>query len=110
MFGQLALSFDEVPVTCLAQGRYHAIAPCLAGQATPAEQAQRPNVGYSTITRWLREFCAHELPGLFPVTKYPREPYTAERAIVLLIYFKCCAPQATQLRLYWGPELVKRAG
>jgi hypothetical protein len=24
---------------------------------------------------------------LFPVAEYPREPYTAERAIVLLLYF-----------------------
>ena len=53
---QLALSFDAVPVTCEVQQRYHSIAPCLAGISTPAGQAQALNLGYSNITRWLREF------------------------------------------------------
>jgi transposase len=91
---QLALSFDAVPVTCEVQQRYHSIAPCLAGIATPAEQAQALNLGYSTVTRWLREFREQGMPGLFPVTQYPREPYTPERVIVQLIFFKCCAPKA----------------
>jgi hypothetical protein len=34
---QLALKFDDVPVTSSTQERYHAIAPCLAGLATPDE-------------------------------------------------------------------------
>jgi hypothetical protein len=34
------------------------------------------------------------MPGLFPDTHFPREPYTPERIIVQLIYFKCCAPKA----------------
>jgi len=91
---QLALSFDAVPVTCEVQQRYHSIAPCLAGIATPAEQAQTLNLGYSTVTRWLREFRDQGMPGLFPATQYPREPYTPERVIVQLIFFKCCAPKA----------------
>jgi hypothetical protein len=33
------------------------------------------------------------MPGLFPATQYPREPYTPERVIVQLIFFKCCAPK-----------------
>jgi hypothetical protein len=53
---QLALAFDAVPGACEVQKRYHSIAPCLAGVATPAEQAQALNLGYSTVTRWLREF------------------------------------------------------
>jgi transposase len=65
---QLALKFDDVPLTCPTQERYHAIAPCLAGVSTPAEQAQALNVGYSTITRWLREFREKGMPGLFPET------------------------------------------
>jgi transposase len=91
---QLALAFDAVPVTCEVQKRYHSIAPCLAGVATPAEQAQALNLGYSTVTRWLREFREEGMPGLFPATQYPREPYTPERVIVQLIFFKCCAPKA----------------
>jgi transposase len=91
---QLALSFDAVPVTCDVQQRYHSIAPCLAGISTPAEQAQALNLGYSTVTRWLRQFREEGLPGLFPETQYPREPYTPERVIVQLIFFKCCAPKA----------------
>src|SRR5262245_61360042 len=63
---QLALSFDAVPVTCEVQQRYHSIAPCLAGISTPAEQAQALNLGYSTVTRWLRQFREEGLPGLFP--------------------------------------------
>jgi transposase-like protein len=91
---QLALRFDEVPITCETQQRYHSISPCLAGISTPAEQAQALNVGYSTVTRWLREFREQGMPGLFPETQYPREPYTPERVIVQLIFFKCCAPKA----------------
>ena len=79
---QLALSFDAVPVTCEVQQRYHSIAPCLAGISTPAEQAQALNVGYSTVTRWLREFRDKGIPGLFSETQYPRDPYTPERIIV----------------------------
>lgn len=91
---QLALSFDAVPITCEVQQRYHSIAPCLAGVSTPAEQAQALNLGYSTIARWLREFREKGLPSLFSDSQYPREPYTPERVIVQLLYFKCCAPKA----------------
>jgi hypothetical protein len=70
---QLALSFDAVPVTCEIQQRYHSIAPCLAGISTPAEQAQALNLGYSTVTRWLRQFREKGLPGLFPEAQYPRD-------------------------------------
>ena len=73
---QLALAFDVVPVTCAVQQRYHSIAPCLARISTPAEQAQALNVGYSTVTRWLREFRDKGMPGLFSETQYPRDPYT----------------------------------
>ena len=38
---QLALCFDEVPMSCPAQQRYHAIAPCLAGRGAPAEIARQ---------------------------------------------------------------------
>jgi hypothetical protein len=36
---QLALRFDEAPVTCKIQQRYHSIAPCLAGKQSAEEQA-----------------------------------------------------------------------
>jgi transposase len=59
---QLTLAFDAVPVTCLVQQRYHTIAPCLAGISAPTEQAKALNLGYSTITRWLREFREKGMP------------------------------------------------
>lgn len=96
---QLALRFEDVPVTCPVQARYHSIAPCLAGIKSPAEQARELNLGYSTITRWLREFRTHGLPGLAPATNYAREPYTAEKVIVLALYFKCCVPTASDREL-----------
>ena len=39
MTTQIALRFDQVPVTCPVQERYHTIAPWLAGLRTPAEAA-----------------------------------------------------------------------
>lgn len=96
---QLALPFDEVPVTCSVQERYHAIVPCLAGKITPVEQARNLNTAYSTIMRWLQPFRQQGMPGLFDATSYPREPYTPERVIVLLIYFKCCVPKASDREL-----------
>src|SRR5262245_18517820 len=96
---QLALCFDEVPITCPAQERYHAIAPCLAGKVAPAEQARQLNLSYSTVARWLRELRVQGMPGLFPATQYPREPYTPERVLVTLLYYKCCAPKASDREL-----------
>ena len=94
MFTQLAFSFAEVPITCPIQRRYHAIAPLLAGHSSMAEQAQALDLGYSTVSRWLREFREQGLPGLFPASESVRGPYTPERVIVVLVYFKCCAPKA----------------
>jgi hypothetical protein len=37
MATQLTLRFEEVPLTCEVQARYHAIAGCLAGKKTPAQ-------------------------------------------------------------------------
>jgi hypothetical protein len=99
MSTQLALRFDDVPLTCPAQERYHAIAPILAGKCSPTKQAENLNLGYSTVTRWLREFRERGLPGLFSETQYPRDPYTPERVIVTLLYFKCCAPKASDFEL-----------
>src|SRR5262245_66019640 len=96
---QLALRFDEVPATCPAQERYHSIAPILAGKSSPAEQAELLNLGYSMVTRWLRQFREEGMPGLFPADQYPREPYTPERVIVALLFFKCCAPKAGDCEL-----------
>jgi hypothetical protein len=93
---QLALRFDEVPVTRPTQERYHAIAPILSGRISPTGQAQNLNIGHSTITRWLREFRENGMRGLFSATEYPREPYTPDRVIVALLYFKCCAPKASE--------------
>src|SRR5262249_13021807 len=96
---QLALRFDEVPLTCSTQERYHTIAPVLAGNCSPAEQAELLNLGYSTVTRWLRQFRKKGMLGLFPADQYLREPYTPERVIVTLLYFKCCAPKSSYFEL-----------
>ena len=96
---QLALRFDEAPLTCPAQERYHTIAPVLAGKCSPAEQAELLNLGYSTVTRWLRQFREKGMTGLFPADQYPRGPYTPEQVIVILLYFKCCAPKASYFEL-----------
>ncbi len=39
------------------------------------------------------------MQGLFPASGYSREPYTPERIIVSLIYFKCCVPKASDREL-----------
>jgi transposase len=89
---QLALHFDEAPITCETQQRYHAIAPRLAGKRSAEEQADTLGLSYSTVCRWLRQFREEGMPGLFPATGYPREPQTPERVIVTLLYYKCCVP------------------
>jgi len=96
---QLKLSFDEVPLACPVQKRYHAIAPCLAGRLAPADQAAALNLSFHTITRWLRQFRDKGMPGLFPAGHYPREPYTPERVVATLLHFKCCAPSASDREL-----------
>jgi hypothetical protein len=41
---QLKLPFEDIPVTCPTQAKYHAIAPCLAGQVEPKQQAKLLNL------------------------------------------------------------------
>ena len=82
---QLALRFDEVPITCETQQRYHSISPCLAGKRSAEEQADALGLSYSTVCRWLRQFREEGMPGLFPATEYPREPQTPELVIVTLL-------------------------
>jgi transposase len=96
---QLSLAFDEVPVTCPAQGRYHAIAPVLAGKLTAREQAAQLNLSYGQVAQWLREFRTRGLAGLVPARPPRREPYTPERIVVSLLYWKCCAPTASSREL-----------
>ena len=96
---QPMLPFEDVPVTCPTQAKYHAIAPCLAGQIEPKQQAKLLNLSYSTVSKWLKQFREEGMPGLLPVAGYNREPYTPERIIVSLIYFKCCVPRAATREL-----------
>lgn len=96
---QLALRFGEVPVTDKTQQRYHAIAPCLAGRLTPSQQAAALDLSYRTVSRWLRQFREEGMPGLFPSAHFPREPQTEERVIVMLVYYKCCVPSASDREL-----------
>ena len=53
---QLVLRFDEVPITCEIQQRYHSIGPCLAGKQSAEEQADALGLAYSTLCRWLQQF------------------------------------------------------
>jgi transposase len=92
---QLLLPFDEIPITCPIQQRYHAIAPCLAGKISSLERARTLNVSYGTIMNWLHRFREKGMLGL----DHSRQPYTPERVIVLLLYFKCCAPKASDREL-----------
>jgi len=39
------------------------------------------------------------MPGLFPATEYPREPQTPEHVIVRLLFYKTCAPLASDREL-----------
>lgn len=96
---QPLLPFEDVPVTCEVQARYHAIAPCLAEKVEPRQQAKLLNLSYSTVSRWLKQFRQDGMQGLFPASAQGREPYTPERIIVSLIYFKCCVPLAADREL-----------
>ena len=96
---QPLLPFEDVPVTCEVQARYHAIAPCLAEKVEPRQQARLLNLSYSTVSRWLKQFREDGIQGLFPAYAQGREPYTPERIIVSLIYFKCCVPKAADREL-----------
>lgn len=96
---QPMLPFADVPVTCEVQARYHAIAPCLAGQTQPKQQAKLLNLSYSTVSRWLKQFREEGMPGICSSAGYGREPYTPEKIIVSLIYFKCCVPKASNREL-----------
>lgn len=96
---QLRLPFEDVPITCDVQAKYHAIEPCLAGQVAPRQQAVLLNLSYLTVSRWLKQFREEGIPGLIPASGGGRETYTPERIIVSLIYFKCCVPKAADREL-----------
>jgi transposase len=95
---QLKLSFDEVPISCSEQEKYHAIAPILAGKVTIKEQAQNLNQSYTTLRQWLEKFRKEGVAGLVE-QKSSRQPYTPERIIVSLLYFKCCVPKIADREL-----------
>lgn len=100
MVVQPLLPFEDVPIIDPTQARYHAIAPCLAGKVQPRQQATLLNLSYSTVSRWLKQFREEGMKGLLPASVYgSREPYTPERIIISLIYFKCCVPQAADREL-----------
>jgi hypothetical protein len=59
---QPLLPFEDVPITCNVQAKYHAIAPCLAGHVAPRQQAVLLNLSYSTVSRWLKQFREEGIP------------------------------------------------
>lgn len=95
---QLAFNFDSVSVTCPVQERYHAIAPILSGNVSSFERAKQLNVSYSTVTRWLARFREDGMPGLLP-GQFHREPYTPEKVVVSLLFYKSCLPGASYREL-----------
>jgi transposase len=95
MAAQLTLAFNDVPVSCPIQEKYHAIAPVLAGHRSIREQAHLLGESYDTVRRWLDRFRADGMRGLFPTTSFPRGPYTPERVAVTVLFFKCCAPSVS---------------
>lgn len=95
---QLAFNFDSVPVSCPVQERYHAIAPVLSGHVSSFERAKQLNVSYSTVTRWLARFREDGMPGLSP-GQSQREPYTPEKVVVSLLFYKSCLPSASYREL-----------
>lgn len=50
MFIQPILPFECVPIICPTQAKYHSIAPCLAGQVEPKQQAKLLNLSYSNVS------------------------------------------------------------
>lgn len=96
---QLAFDFDGVPITCSVQERYHAIAPVLAGNVSSFERAKQLNVSYSTVTRWLARFREDGMRGLFPAGQFEREPYTPEKVVVSLLFYKSCLLSASYREL-----------
>lgn len=95
---QLAFNFDSISVTCSVQERYHTIAPVLSGNISSFERAKQLNVSYSTVTRWLARFREDGMPGLFP-GQFQREPYTPEKVVVSLLFYKSCLPGASSREL-----------
>jgi transposase len=69
------------------------------GRRSAEEQADALGLSYSTVCRWLRKFREEGMPGLFPATQYPREPQTPEHVIVALLFYKTCAPRASDREL-----------
>lgn len=98
MAEQLKLPFEEVPISCPVQKRYHEIAPVLAQKVTPEKQAEIINISYATIMKRLKQFREEGMAGLFD-KKPQRQAYTPERIIVSLLYWKCCAPKASDAEL-----------
>lgn len=98
MAEQLKLAFEEIPISCPTQERYHAIAPVLANKVTAQQRAEVLSISYSTVMRWLRDFREKGMEGLFD-NRAGRKPNTPERIIVSLLYLKCLAPKASDFEL-----------
>jgi transposase len=98
MMKQSKLTFDEVPISCSAQSKYHAIAPCLAGKSSLQKQAQALDLAFSTLRQWLEKF---RKEGMLGLVEQPtsRQAYTPERIIVTLVFFKCCIPKVADREL-----------
>lgn len=60
---QPMLPFEDVPITCPTQAKYHVIAPCLAGQVEPKQQARLLNRTPAAGTRRLRRSEAYPAPA-----------------------------------------------
>ena len=56
----------------------------------PFARAAELNLSYSTVTRWLARFRENGMRGLFPAAQISRQPYTPEKVIVSLVFYKTC--------------------
>jgi len=62
----------------------------LSGKVVPFARAAELNLSYSTVTRWLSRFRENGMRGLFPTAQISRQPYTPEKIIVSLVFYKTC--------------------
>ena len=56
----------------------------------PFAGAAELNLFYSTVTRWLARFRQNGMRGLFPAAQISRQPYTPEKVIISLVFYKTC--------------------
>jgi transposase/transposase InsO family protein len=97
---QLLLPFEEMPIASYrSQNRYQPLKPILGEITSEQEQTHALNLFYGTITNWLWQFREERMRKSCEQQHHKREPYTPERVIVAILYFKSCVPKISDLEL-----------